>query len=225
MHKLKLIGWALAAAISTVGAQAAQVTSAAGLTGPLKTITFDGYDVLTTTGPVNVGAEVGEVVTFTSSPNATLGANTQDLGSNGTWYDLPGNSTTVDGKFLASAFIATRGEFGFTFATPVASVGAFFNQFQVNGSTNSMLLIAYDAYGNDLESYRFSIDTDEFGYNEGQFLGFKRDTADIYGFGIADGTFVLDNLSFTTPVPEAGTWALMLAGFGVLAGLRRRRGN
>ena len=37
---------------------------------------------------------------------------------------------------------------------------------------------------------------------------------------------VLDNLTFTTPVPEASTWAMMLAGLLAVGfvGMRQRKG-
>jgi hypothetical protein len=102
----------------------------------------------------------------------------------------------------------------------VARVGAFFNQFQTAAGNNSLRVLAYDRDGNDIESFSFSPDTDAFGFNEGVFLGFARGSADIWGFGITDGSFVMDDLTLA-PVPEPGTWALM--GLGVATLLARRR--
>jgi PEP-CTERM motif len=189
-------------------------------------LTFNGYDELTTTGPVNVGAEIGLNITFTSVPFTRLGANNQDLGDNGLWgaRDL-GPTPTGDGNFVASSFIRNRGEFGFSFDAPVSAIGAYFNQFQAVGSTtNSIELIAYDFYGNVLQSYRFSINTGADSYNEGSFLGIQSSVANIYGFGVADGTVVLDNLTFTAPIPEPSTYALMAAGL-LLLGATVRRGK
>jgi hypothetical protein len=189
-------------------------------------LTFNGYDELSTTGPVNVGAEIGQNIIFTSVPFTRLGANNQDLGDNGAWgaRDL-GPTPTGDGNFVASSFIRNRGEFGFSFDTPVSAIGAYFNQFQAQGtSNNSMELTAYDFYGNVLQSYRLSVNTDADSYNEGSFLGIQSSVANIYGFGVSDGTVVLDNLMFTAPVPEPSTYALMAAGL-LLLGATAHRGR
>jgi hypothetical protein len=190
-------------------------------------IDFNNFDNLVTIGPLDVGAGAGDDVLFSSAQFARVGADNQDLQDNGLWGARFAPTPTGDGNFVASEFVARRGELGFTFATPVSSVGAFINQFQAPGmTTNSMRLIAYDQYGNDIESFSYTVNTDALGYNEGMFLGFQRATADIYGFGIADGTFVMDNLTYTAPVPEPGTWALMFAGLGVLVStVGRRRGR
>jgi hypothetical protein len=107
-------------------------------------------------------------------------------------------------------------------ATPVAGIGAYFNQFQVEGVANSFKLLAYDMDGNTLESHKVSVDTDAFGYNEGSFLGIHRNAADIWGFGIAGNNLVLDKLTMTA-VPEPGTCGLRAAGLGLVGWLARRR--
>jgi hypothetical protein len=50
----------------------------------------------------------------------------------------------------------------------------------------------------------------------GSFFGIQRASADIYGFGVADGSFVMDNLTYTAPVPEPSTCALVVAGLCVI---------
>jgi hypothetical protein len=222
----KLQWWAaLALAAGTATAGAAGIDDPAAIPAVQKIITFDGYDGEVTTGPVDVGGEIGMTVWFSSGPTAVLGANVQDLGSNGAWLELPGTTTTVDNRFVASSFAAMRGEMGFSFAQPVSAVGAFFNNFQREGVKNSMRLVAYDMDGNELESYAVGIDTAADSYNDGRFLGFARSSADIYGFGVVGGTMVLDNLTLSVPVPEPGTIAMMLAGLGAmgLVAVRRRR--
>lgn len=216
MRSQHLIGLALVAWLAQAPAHAILVTDAALIGSPRSVITFDGYDGLVTTGPVNVGAEVGDTVTFTSTPFTELGAIERDLGNNGLWG--------VGERFVASDFIGPRGTLTFSFDTGVSSVGAVFNQFQ-STRANSLTLVAYDIDGLALESYSYSIDTDAYGYNEGQFLGIARTSADIYSFGIADGSFVMDNLMYSSavaaPVPEPTTWAMLLGGLGALVWRRR----
>lgn len=209
----KLFAAALLAA--SVSAQAAPVIAdSATFTGDV--ITFNEFDGLT----VGSSLDLGNGVTLTTTAEAIVGQYAQDLGDNGLWSVI-GNDNR-DGTFLASAFTTNRGEIGFSFANPVSSVGAFVNQFQATGKTsNSLLVVAYDIDGYVLESFRVSIDTDAFGYDEGKFLGFQRTNADIYGFGIVDGSVVIDNV-VTSAVPEPGTWGLMLAGLGI-AGFAARR--
>ena len=206
------------------GAQAASIISdTSTITGDV--ITFNDYDNLLTIGPLDVGAGAGDDVLFSSAQYARVGADEQDLAENGLWGARFAPTPTGDGNFIASQFVARRGELGFTFATPVSSVGAFVNQFQATPTTvNSLRVLAYDQDGNELESFNYSVNTAFDSYNEGKFLGFTRAQADIYGFGIADGTFVMDNLTYATaPVPEPGTWALMMAGFVTLVAVSRRR--
>jgi hypothetical protein len=191
----------VAAAAAAASASAEQIVADTNtIANPTAVVTFNDFDGLLTTGPVDVGPVSGQIV-FSSVPFAMVGAFAQDLNENGLWgaRGTPDsglvNTPTGDGNFLSSAFVGNRGEVGFSFATPVSSVGAFFNQYREAGVANSMLLIAYDGAGNVLESFSYSVNTAFDSYNEGKFLGFSRPTADIYGFGIADGTFVMDNLT------------------------------
>lgn len=208
--------FAAALAATAFGAQAASViANSATFTGDV--ITFNEYDGLV----VNGSLDLGNGVTLTTPENAIVGQYAQDLGDNGLWTSF-GNEHR-DGNFLASAFTNNRGEIGFSFANPVSSVGAFVNQYQVEGSTsNSMLVVAYDINGYVLESFSVSVDTDVFGYDEGLFVGFQRASADIYGFGLVDGTVVIDNV-VTAAVPEPGTWGLLAAGLGVIGLVTARR--
>lgn len=216
----------LAAALAVLGSAHADsiVSTTSTFTGTV--ITFNEYDELVTAGPLDVGPALGNDVWFTSSPFTIVGANAQDLGDNGLWgaRDL-GPTPTGDGNFLASQFVTPIGSLNFFFSDPVAQVGAYMNQFQDIGTPAGMItLIAYDQSGSTIETFSFASDTPFDSYNEGMFLGFSRPTADIYGFGVANGSFVLDDLTYSMqPVPEPAALAMLLGGLGLIAARRRRR--
>ncbi|HEX2010439.1 MAG TPA: hypothetical protein VJN44_05805 [Roseateles sp.] len=221
MNKIKTL--AAAALLALAGAaQAAAVYDANGF-GASRVVTFNGYDGLLTTGSEDVGtAEVGMAVWMTSGPNAEIGAVARDLGENGLWTGF-GAGPATEGHFLASSFVARRGELGFSFDMGVKSVGAYMNQFQSAAGGNAFTVLAYGKSGDVLEQFSYSVDTDWDGYDQGQFLGFSRASADIYGFGVAGNNIVLDNLSFTTAVPEPDEYLMLLAGLLVIGTAVSRR--
>jgi len=227
MHKIKTL--ALALLLAQGAAHAMSVASDTAFAGG-QVITFNGYDGLLSTGPEDVGAEVGVEVILTSGPFTEIGANARDLGENGLW-GARGNpvdglvaTPTGSGNFVASSFGNRQGMISFSFTTAVAGVGAFMNQYQQDGVVNNLTLLAFDASGNTLETFTYSTNTASDSYNEGKFLGFQRTTADIYGFGVAGKNIALDDLRFSaTPVPEADTYAMLLAGLGVVGLIARRR--
>ena len=211
-------------------AQAVLVTSNAGFAAPA-VVTFNSFEGLLTAGTLEVGSmDIGRSVLMTATANAEIGAFARDLGENGLWgargnlIDGLVNTPTGSGGFVATQFNTPRGEVGFSLAAPVAGIGAFMNQFQSASGNNAFTLLAYDVDGNLLEAYVFKVETGFASYNEGPFLGIHRLSADIYGFGVAGNSFVMDNLTLTTvPVPEPGALAMMLAGLATLGFIGRRR--
>jgi len=205
------------------GAQAALVTSNAAF-GTVQLIDFNDFDGLLSSGPVALGAGVS----LNAGPDVEIGAKQRDLGENGLWgargnpVDGLVDTPTGNGNFLAGN---AAGTLAFSFGAPVAGVGAYLNQFQQDGVANSFTRLAYGANGTVLESHAYSVETGWDGYNEGQFLGIQRASADIYGFGINGEGMVLDNLSLTmtTAVPEPQSYAMLLAGLGTVGWLLRRR--
>lgn len=219
--KLKTLA---AAALMVVGvaAQAASVQSgSATFTGTTYDFNFEDTYLETLPSLSVTNLDLGGGVSLTSTAYTTIGANVQDLGENGAWTSFLDEGNR-NGYFLATAFSRNRGELAFDFSNPVQKVGLFANQYQTTGVPNSMVVSAFDQYGNVLESFTVSIDTASDSYDAGMFIGFERASADIYGFAVADGTFVVDNL--VTAVPEPESFAMLLAGLlGVAAAARRRK--
>jgi PEP-CTERM motif len=82
----------------------------------------------------------------------------------------------------------------------------------VSGSLNAVLVASADLHGNGVaESMKFTND-----YGSGRFTLAVADFQD----GLGDGPL---GYTITAQVPEPGTWALMLSGFALLAGLARSR--
>lgn len=182
---------------------------------------FDGYILPQVDGgSLITSLNLGSGVTLATTPFSVVGQNAFSLDDNGAWTVI-GNENR-DGNFVSTAFSNGNGSINFTFATPMQQVGIFANQYQAVGENNSLQVLAYDIRGNVLESFSVSIDTAWDSYDEGRFLGFARASADIYGFGLSNGTFVVDNLTIS-PVPEPETYAMFLAGLGLLGAASRRR--
>lgn len=227
MFKIKTLAL-VAASLGLLAQGAAQAASVDtdGDFGAAKRITFNAMEGLFLDAATDVGSlEVGSSVLLTSGVTTELGAFARDLGENGLW-GARGNpvsglvdTPTGNGNFLANAGSDLR----FDFATGVDGVGAYLNQYRFDGVTNSITLNAYGQNGALLESFDYSISTSFDSYNEGKFLGFKRAAADIYAFSVVGNSVSLDNLSFTAAVPEPESYALMLAGLGLLAGVAKRR--
>ncbi|MCZ8075079.1 MAG: PEP-CTERM sorting domain-containing protein [Paucibacter sp.] len=223
--KTSLKTLALAACFLTGGAHADAVDSDAAFSSALR-VSFNGFDGLITRDAVELGlAETGRRVVLNPGEGTEIGANARDLGENGLW-GARGNpldgltpTPTGSGNFLASS----SGPVHFSFGEAVQSVGAYLNQYRLDGETPSLLLTAYGQNGAVLESFSYSIQTAFDSYNEGKFLGFVRAQADIYGFSVAGSNVSLDELSFATPVPEPESAALLLGGLGLLLAWGRQR--
>lgn len=221
MKLATLIVAALMAASSVAQAASIQAPSAT-FTGTVIDFNFDDNYLATLPSLLIEGPlDLGNGVTLYSDKFAEIGANVRDLQDNGLW-SVVGNSNR-DGYFIASSFSRSVGSIDFQFATPMQQVGIFVNQYQALGQTNNAFqVLAYDINGNVLESFTATVDTAWDGYDEGMFVGFNRASADIYSFSISDGSFVIDNLTISA-VPEADSYAMLLAGLGLVGAAVRRR--
>lgn len=191
----------------SVPALADMADEAADIAGPTLSIGFDDYLGYETLGPETLAPGV----TFTGDEGSVLGAFIADLGTNGIWG--AGN------VFAATGFV---GELRFTFDELTSGAGALVNHYEAGGLPFAIVVSAYGDNNQIIESYTVTIDTDEYGYNEGIFLGITRASADIRSLSFKGNAVVVDDLVVAVPEPE--TYAMMLAGLGLL-GLVARRAN
>ncbi|MFN0160438.1 MAG: PEP-CTERM sorting domain-containing protein [Burkholderiales bacterium] len=207
--KLSLLAAASAALlIGTAPAHAALVGSPAALAGPTSVIDFEDFDGLLTMGPL----PLTPAVTFTGDAGSEIGAFERDLGTNGLWG--------VGNRFAAGGFV---GELRFTFAGVSSGAGAFVSHYADSVLPFSIVVSAYGLNNQIIESYTVPVTTSITGYNEGVFLGITRATADISSISFKGVVPVVDNLTFTTPVPEPGAYAMLLAGLALVGSIARRR--
>jgi hypothetical protein len=196
--------------LACVTARAAPITSAAALPSPVTVIDFNQFTTrVNGMGPVQVGGAVGEDVVFTStSASAFVGITSgYGLGGNGSW--VPSR-----GPFVGSNAATVNQTFTFN-SMPVSGVGGFLNYSPGNGP--DVIISALGASGVVLESYDLNLlaPISTLGQtNAGAFRGILRPAADIVAFRVSNSFVVLDDLTFTQPIPEPGS--LTLLGFGVL---------
>lgn len=185
-----------------IPSHAALISDATRIPAP-QTIDFEDFDGFVTTGTETVAPGLD----FTGTPGSILGAFIADLGSNGIWG-------------AGNHFAATDGvnTLEFTFGNgPSRAAGALLNSY--NGG--QMVISAFDRNHQLLESHVIDVHTLEDSLNEGTFFGIVRSTADIRSISFAGLGLVADNLTFATPVPEPGTYAMMLAGLSFMVTMVR----
>jgi hypothetical protein len=204
----------LAAVFAAAPVQAALTSNMGDIASP-NTVTFDEFLGLLGAGPTQVGATIGQDVVFTSSLPSTLGAYIAELGSNGMWGAGKVFAATGTPDDLVPGF----GLLHYTFTGKVTSgAGAFLNSFD----GGPILMIAYGVGTTILEAHVVTASTPA-GFNEGAFFGIVRPGTDIRAIAFGGTGLVMDDLTFATPVPEPETYALLLAGLGLVGWAARRR--
>lgn len=198
--KLSLVTISLALACSAV--HAAPVTSIAGGT----VLTMPEVDYYGT-GPQNMAPGI----IWSATKNADFG-NTDgfEFNQNGNW----------DGTRAYTALGSSTGTIRFSFNHPVAAVGGTIN----HSRGFSASLVIYDSENNQIESFSPTIVSTT---GAGEFHGFQVATNSIAAFELKNGLVALRDLTIAyaplAAVPEPETYAMLMAGLGVVAGIARRR--
>ncbi|PKO34827.1 MAG: hypothetical protein CVU34_04840 [Betaproteobacteria bacterium HGW-Betaproteobacteria-7] len=202
-------------AATTVGAQAAGViVDRANVPANAIVIDFENYDGLV----VNAGESLAVGgVTFTPGEQLTVGQGIADLGENGIWgagnkfvsFDNIGNMT-LDISFNGHS---TMG------------VAFDYSVWETDLDGSAFLTARYFDLGNNLiKTTKFIFSP--FGaetYNQFQSFGYVSDSANIARVTLSGDGVVFDNLTYTQPVPEPHSIAMLLAGLGLVGAVTRRR--
>lgn len=214
MKALQLLAAASACAVLASGpAQGALTGNVGDILSP-HTVTFDDFDGVLGVGPTQVGASANQNVVFTASLPSTLGAFIADLGINGLW----GAGKVFAATGTPDDAVPGFGLLHYTFTDKATrGAGAVLNSF----NAGPILMVAYGPDTTILEAHVVTVSTPA-GFNEGTFYGIVRASSDIRAVAFGGVGLVMDDLTFTTPVPEPQTYALLLAGLGLVGWVARR---
>ena len=205
------------AANATLIAGAGSLAGANPITLPAANYTGAGPQTL---GPITFTSDVA-----TSQFGWTGGA---DFGPNGAW---------AAGDPILALNDAGFSNMTLTFANPVSGFLADLNWKLVGGGF-SVLMIAYDVNGDLLTHDEFPANNSLHFYwqlaNNGSsnvfspgYFGFTFDSPVIKSVAFSSGFIGARNLSWTGPavggVPEPASWAMLIAGFGLVGAMQRRR--
>jgi len=209
-----------------VPAHAAQIFSSADISGGLVQNFDDAGSYDTSGSRVQIGNSLGVDLGLSSAGGPSIfSAPAWTLSGNGEW-SLGKTFVGVDGAFQDEASgIAASLFFDFG-AKTVQSVGAFLNydpSFTYGlGFPLPLYIAAYDALGALIEDAWINIDTPN-ALNDGLFFGLDVGSAIISKFEISAPYAVVDDFTFSNPVPEPESLALLLAGLGILGAVSRKR--
>lgn len=211
MKKLNILAGALLA-VSALTAQAAVIVDRANVPGPKTVIDFESFDGLIVSGsPLTIGA-----ATFSSGDQFTVGQYIADLNQNGVWG--AGNHFVSFDK-LGSMTL------NISFAQATQGVAFDYSIYEEDAEGSAQLTARYfDSSNNLIKSTKFIFSA--FGsdtYDKFQSFGYVSDSANISRMTLTGDGVVFDNLTFAAAVPEPESYAMLLAGLGLMAGVARRR--
>lgn len=222
MFASRLFAVVAVAAFAAVGANASSlVTTQSAYSGPqLDLSAYQSGSYNFTFGPVNVGAGL----TFTANPGGGGNSGQGSVVGQGS-YGLGGN-----GSFGGSAvYIGVDSGTGYDeikFASAQTQFYGFWNY--APGFGTDATISTLDSMGNVLESFNLvalaPISTPG-GFNQFAFRGIEGNDS-FYGVRFGGNYLLLAATADGSPVggvPEPGTWALLIAGFGLVGAAARRR--
>jgi hypothetical protein len=233
---------------SAVGLTGSAVTADNVLLSDFSNVTFTGATTFTDTGYLSItGFQLGGTNVTAGGLNSTYSLYFQFNGTGhlttGTASTDPRTSVTA-GVFdsLTYSLIGSSGNttFGFSGTTPTATPGGA-TQTLANGSLVNGNVVTTPANGNTAfvpsaaATLTFAVASGKQGffspnpfYNMA-FTAFTNavSTVEPFGAGGPGSGFLINNgggnLNFAQPIPEPGTYSLMMAGLGVVAWVARRR--
>lgn len=227
MKQLSLIA-ALGLACVAFQAQASIIDTISQLPETRQTIDFDDQDGLFIGAGASYSAGTPSVTFSSLDGDFTVGQRiATDLGINGSWG--AGKSFL---SFDKIGDMTVRIDFG------GLKTRAFVAEWSLYEEPRDHRLLTVTAYGTDGSSETFTLGSfatslDGVDVEDNSLLGatnfaitqgIRLAHADIAYITIQGDGIVMDNFSYTQPVPEPETWALLMAGLGVAGLSLRRRG-
>ena len=205
----------------------ALVTSGSGYSGPFIDLSGQANGEYNFTfGPVALPG-----MTFTSASTASNSGLGAVLGQGG--YGL-GDNGSYDSTPVYAGVDAPNGYIRFTLTSPVSSFGAYVNYCQFDRSNcdangeiaGDPTMSVLDSGGGVIESWNLKTDapiSTPGGLNAFEFRGIELSTASIYALEFSNSYILATGTPNGLPVPEPETYAMLLAGLGLMGLVARRR--